>query len=266
MKTVLITGSGHGLGRAIADAFHQVGFEVIATDIDLTLLSDIKDKERFTCIKLDVTSENDTQKCAAYVKEKFGKLDILISNAGLFDFYPVSEAGIEKMKEIFDVNVFGLANLTKHFLALLIKSKSRLIVISSESYRVPSPFQPYSVSKQALEKVFDSIRLELINKGIISILIRPGAIQTKIMEDTIKFEYPISNSVYGSEFENFRLLVPKYIGKVSEPEDVAKVILKAGRAKRPKHVYNINHNLIVAIISMLPKRLKEKLVVYSLTK
>jgi len=116
MKTVLITGAGHGLGRAIADAFHQVGFEVIATDIDIILLSDIKDKERFTCIKLDVTSENDTRKCAAYVDEKFGKLDILISNAGVFDFYLVSEAGTGKLKEIFDVNVFGLTNLTKYFL------------------------------------------------------------------------------------------------------------------------------------------------------
>jgi len=243
-----------------------VGFEVIATDIDLTLLSDIKDKERFTCIKLDVTSENDTRKCAAYVEEKFGKLDIFISNAGIFDFYPVSEAGIEKMKEIFDVNVFGLANLTKHFLALLIKSKSRLIVISSESYKVPSPFQPYSVSKQALEKVFDSIRLELINKGIKSILIRPGAIQTHILDATIHFKMDERRSLFNKEFGNFLTAVPNYIRKISSPEQVAKVVLKAGAARRPKQVYNINHNPIVAILSMLPKRIKEKLVAHSLTK
>lgn len=266
MKTVLITGAGRGLGRAISEVYYNDGFEVIATDIDLTLLSDISNKEGFTCIKLDVTSEKGTRKCAAYVEEKFGRLDILISNAGIFNFYPISEAGTEKLKEIFDVNVFGLTNLTKYFLPLLIKSKGRLIVIGSESYKVPSPFQPYAVSKQALEKVFNSIQLELMNKGIKSILIRPGAIQTKIMEDTIKLENPTSNSVFESEFENFRRSVPKYIGKVLEPEHVAKVILKAGRAKRPKHIYNINHNLIVAIISMLPKRLKEKLVVYSLTK
>jgi NAD(P)-dependent dehydrogenase (short-subunit alcohol dehydrogenase family) len=186
-KVVLITGAGRGLGRAIAEAFYNDGFDVIATDIDLGLFSDIKDKEHFTCIKLDVTSENDVRHCAEIVSGKFGKLDVLISNAGIVDFYPVSEAGSERLKKIFDVNVFGLPDLTKYFLPLLINSSGRLIVISSESYKVPSPFQPYAVSKQALESLYKAIKIELSVKGVRSILIRPGAIKTRILDDTIPF-------------------------------------------------------------------------------
>jgi len=256
-KVVLITGAGRGLGRAIAEAFYQDGFDIIATDIDLGLFSDVKDKERFTCIKLDVTSENDVSKCAEIVVEKFGKLDVLISNAGIVDFYPVSESGSERLKKIFDVNVFGLPELTKYFLPFLINLRGRLIVISSESYKVPSPFQPYAVSKQALESLYKAIKIELSLKGVRSILIRPGAIQTQIIDDTIIFSKTIENSFFKKEFSNFIESISKYIGKITTVEDVAKVVLKAGIDKHPKCVYNINHNPLVSLLSLLPEKLKD---------
>lgn len=264
MKTVLITGTGRGLGRAIASAYHQAGFEIIATDIKLGLLSDIKDIERYTCIKLDVTSEIDVSNCTDYIDKKYGQLDVLISNAGIFDFYPVSEAGADQLKEIFDVNAFGLANLTKHFLPLLIKSKGRLIVIGSESYKVPSPFQPYAVSKQVLEKVYDAIRFELLVKGINTVLIRPGAMQTKILDDTIHFKNPDKKSIFNNEFGNFLASVPEYIRRISLPEQVASVVLKAGVMKKPKAIYQINHNPLITILSRLPRFLKERLIVNNL--
>ncbi len=62
-----------------------------------------------------------------YIQEKYGRLDVLISNAGVFDFYPVSEAGADKLKQILNVNFLGLANLTKYFLPLLSKSKGSLL-------------------------------------------------------------------------------------------------------------------------------------------
>ncbi len=263
-KVVLISGAGRGLGRAIAEAFYKNGFEVIATDIDLGLFSDIKDKEHFTYIKLDVTSDNDMRKCAEIIEEKFGMLDVLISNAGIVDFYPVSEAGSERLKKIFDVNVFGLPSLTKYFLPLLINSRGRLIVISSESYKVPSPFQPYAVSKQSLESFYKAIKLELSVKEVKSILIRPGAIQTRILDKTIDFSKTIENSFYKKEFSNFIDSISKYIGKISSAEDVAKVVLKAGIDKHPKRVYNINHNPLVSLLSLLPSKLKDYIIRRSL--
>lgn len=265
-KIVLVTGAGSGLGRAIAEAYLKNDFTVVATDINMDLFNDLKPNKGIIPVKLDVTSPEDVKHCALFIKDNYGKLDVLISNAGIFDFYPLSESGSEKLKKIFDVNVFGLTNLTKHFLSLLIKSKGRLIVISSESHKVPAPFQPYSVSKQVLEKVFNAVRLELMTKGVKSILIRPGAIQTQIMENTIKFKNPISKSVFQNEFENFLRSIPKYISKISTAEEVAQIVFIAGLKKNPKRAYHINNNPIVKILSTLPRKLQEKIVVMSLNK
>lgn len=252
------------MGKAVAKAYHDRGFQVIATDIDAGLLEDYSGKEGYFPVRMDVSSEKDVKKCARQIEKQHGQLNILISSAGVIDFYPVSEAGVEKLKKIFDVNVFGLANITKYFLPLLLKSQGRLIVVSSESYKVPSPFQPYAVSKQALEKVFNAVRLELMTKGIKSILIRPGAIQTKLMEETFHLKDPENESVFKNEFKRFKQSVSKYIGKISDPEQVAKVILKAGTAKRPKRIYNVNHNPLVTLLSHLPGKLKENLTIKSL--
>jgi len=153
--------------------------------------------------------------------------------------------------------MFGLANLTKYFLPLLMKSTGRLVVISSESYKVPSPFQPYVVSKQALEKLYNSIKIELSTKGVKTVLIRPGAIDTQILKSTVDFNYTASGSVFQKEFERFGLLIPKYIGKIISPEKVAKVVLKAGVSRKPKRIYHINHNPLITLLTILPGKMKE---------
>jgi NAD(P)-dependent dehydrogenase (short-subunit alcohol dehydrogenase family) len=266
IKTVLITGAGRGLGRATAEAYHKAGFMVLATDNNPELLADLENKDRYITFTMDVSSEEYIRVCAEKTTKLFGHLDVLISNAGIFDFYPVSEAGSEKLKKIFDVNVLGLTNLTKYFLPLLSKSKGRLIVISSESYKVPSPFQPYSVSKQALESVYKAIKIELSLLGVKSILIRPGAMQTKILEDTIQFNKSDNESQFNDEFSSFVEAVPKYIGKISSPEKVAEIVLQAGIIKKPKSIYHINHNPLVSILSSLPSGLKNRVVKRSLKK
>lgn len=265
-KTVFITGAGRGLGKATANAFLEAGFFVIATDIDPGLLTDFSGRDNVLTLPLDVTSESETEHCAKGIEERFENLDIVISNAGIFDFYPVSEAGSEKIRKIFDVNVFALANLTKYFLPLLEKSKGRIIVISSESYKVPSPFQPYAVSKQALESVYNAIKLELTVTNVKCVLIRPGAIRTKILSDTIGFSTENGVGLFQQEFKNFVKSVPKYIGKISDPSTVAQLIRKAALAKHPKAVYSINHNPLVSLLSHLPKKLKNDVIRKSLKK
>jgi NAD(P)-dependent dehydrogenase (short-subunit alcohol dehydrogenase family) len=258
-KVVLITGAGRGLGRATAGTFHNSGFEVVATDIDQDLNSDISETPGFTCLKLDVTSESEMQQCADFVAKKFGRLDVLVSNAGIVNFYPVSEAGADKLKKILDVNVLGLANLTKYFSALMTKSKGRLIVIGSESYKVPAPFQPYAVSKQALEALYGSIKIELSLKGVKSILIRPGAIQTHILDKTIIMDDLDEASVFTKEFTGFKSRVPSYIKKVSSPAVVARLVLKAATSKKPKSIYEINHSFPVSLLSIMPAGIQQYL-------
>lgn len=211
-----------------------------------------------------MTSEREIENCAHSIEERFGQIDVLVSNAAIFDFYPIAEAGSEKIRKIFDVNVFALANLTKYFLPLLIKSSGKIIVISSESYKVPAPFQPYSVSKQALEAVYNAIKLELSITKVQCVLIRPGAMQTKILDDTLAFNPEKKGSLFQHEFRKFVQTVPKYISKISNPTTVAQLVLKAAKTKHPKAIYSINHNPIVSLLSILPNGIKNLVIRKSL--
>lgn len=265
MKVAFISGAGRGLGLATANAFFDAGFMVIASDINLKSSEGNSNKKGFHTIKADVTSESDLKKCAAFVSDLYGRLDVLVSNAGIVDFYPVSEAGSDRLRKILDVNLLGLANLTRYFLPLLSQSKGRLLVIGSESYKVPAPFQPYAVSKQALEVLYKSIKIELSLKGIRSVIIRPGAMQTHIMEETIAFENPIDDSAFARPFDRFKKTVPRFIGRISQPNEVAEIVLKAATARNPRSSYHVNHNPVISLLSMLPEKLKDYFVLKSLT-
>jgi len=264
MKTVLISGSGRGLGKATAEVYHKAGFFVIVTDVNEELLNTYPKTKNYLTVSMDVSSEESVKECYKLVSLKIEQLDVLVSNAGIFDFYPVSEAGSEKLNRIIDINVLGLANLSKYFLPLLEKNSGRVVVVSSESYKVPSPFQPYSVSKQMLESIFKAISVELSVKQIKCVLVRPGAIQTQILDDTIHYSDLNSTKRYKDEFRNFVKSVPKFIGKVATTKQVANLILKAGISKRPKPVYSINHNPLVTLLSFLPDRMKRYFILKSI--
>lgn len=255
-ETVLITGAAGGLGKSISLFFNQSEFNVVEADISFKE-EILKTENGIFQIKADVTSESSMEKCAELVYKQFGVVDVLISNAGIFDFFALSESGGNALMRIFDVNFFGMANTVKYFLPLLIKSKGRLVTISSESYKIPAPFQPYAISKQALEKLHFAISQELMLKGVRTVLIRPGAIQTNIMQETLNFKPKNENSLFEKEFHQFIDSIPKYIGKVNFPEEVAKLVFKAATANNPKRIYKINHNPWVSLLSVLPAKLQD---------
>lgn len=257
LKSVLITGASGGLGKSLTDIFLRNGFAVAAVDKHFPVLENAPNADNLMKIIADVTSEKSMEKCAAQVEKHYQNIDIIISNAGIFDFFPLSESGGDELKRIFNVNFFGLSNTVKYFLHLLDKSKGRLVTISSESYKIPAPFQPYAVSKQALEKLHFGISQELMLKGICTVLIRPGAIQTNIMDETVNFKPKDSNSLFKEEFKKFIESVPKYIGKVNHPDEVAKLVFRASTANNPKRIYKINHNPWVTLLSALPKKLQD---------
>jgi 1-acylglycerone phosphate reductase len=149
-KNVLITGcSAGGLGFALAKAFRDQGFHVLAAVRDLNksgTLSDEKDIEIFT---LDVTSATSIAACVQQVRSKTGgKLDILVNNAGVAIFGPLIHASIEDGKAAYDVNVWAPLAVTQAFLPLLIESKGVILNISSIAGAVPLAWQGMYASIQ----------------------------------------------------------------------------------------------------------------------
>jgi NAD(P)-dependent dehydrogenase (short-subunit alcohol dehydrogenase family) len=256
-RAILITGAGRGLGRAVAELFAERGYYVIATDINESYLNGLDGAGKFLKIRMDVTDPGSVKEAYESVKQQTVKLSVLVNNAGIHDFFPLSEADITLTKHIFDINTFGPCLVVRTFLPLLTRDKARVINISSESVRLPALFQPYQITKIALEACTTTIRQELALKGVRVILIRAGAMKTGLLNGVSRITNPVKDSVFKEEFDRFAAMALAMVPKAVAPLKVAQVILKAAESKHPRHLYNINISLSVKILSCIPRILFE---------
>ena len=103
---VLVTGAGRGLGRAIAEAFHAKGYFVVATDYDADLLKDLAGAARYLTARHDVRDIDQAAEVAALIRERCGRLDVIVNNAGVNSFYPVCEEPPQRTIDAFMINTF----------------------------------------------------------------------------------------------------------------------------------------------------------------
>lgn len=142
-RSVLITGcSEGGLGSALARAFANEGFYVLATVRDPAKASRLVG-DHFEILKLEVTSQKSIDLCAAEVKERLrGKgLDVLINNAGTGLIMPLLDTSVEESRRLFDVNVWGMLAVTQAFAPLVIQAKGTVVNISSLAGAVQMAWQ-----------------------------------------------------------------------------------------------------------------------------
>jgi NAD(P)-dependent dehydrogenase (short-subunit alcohol dehydrogenase family) len=261
-KTVLITGSANGLGRALADKFLSERWKVIATDKDFPSLTELNVNPHVLAIKMDVTSDEEVQAAFERTRAEDLRLDLIINNAGIDSYFPFSEAPVGKFREVFETNVFGAYRVNQVFLPLLKEPGGRIIHIGSESLNVTAPFMPYPISKNALERYAKVLRQELKFNGIDVVVIRPGAIRTKILENVMNLQSGVAGKslLLQKQLKKFAEIAPKNIGKVLEPEEVAAFVYKVSQKTNPKVVYRINNNPMLKIMALLPFSLIEKAV------
>jgi NAD(P)-dependent dehydrogenase (short-subunit alcohol dehydrogenase family) len=278
-KVVLITGAAHGLGRALTTQFLSEGWRVVAADIDESSMFDLKDNPNVLSIHMDVTSDKSVESALEKVKTEKIIIDIIINNAGIDRYFPLSEAPVEMIKEVFEVNLFGGYRVNQTFLPVLKKPGGRILQISSESLHLNIPFMPYPISKMAVEGYAKTLRQELKFSGIDVVIVRPGAIRTGLLENVLNLKSAarlpakqVSSPPAGeagwrlsTQMGKFAEDAPKNIGKVFEPEEVASFIFKVSQKPKPRAVYKINNSLQLKIAALLPFSLVEKLVRRQLT-
>ena len=167
-KRVLITGSGHGLGRELAKTFAKAGCEIIVTDRDADRVHDTvamltKSNHRAFGYAMDVTSAASVQDAHDRVFAEHGPIDILINNAGIVCGGTFEHLPLERHKAIYDVNCLGPVNVTHTLLPeLLMRPESHIVNIASASALMPLPFAAtYASSKWALLGFSESLREEL---------------------------------------------------------------------------------------------------------
>ena len=174
--SVLITGCSSGLGRALAEAFQQAGYQVWATArkaADVEALS----AAGFHAVELDVNDGLALGRLAERLNSEIGGLDVLINNAGYGAMGPLLDGGVEAMRRQFETNVFSLIGVTRACFPLLRQNKGLVVNIGSVSGVLVTPFAgAYCASKAAVHALTDALRLELAPFSIDVMEVQPGAI------------------------------------------------------------------------------------------
>lgn len=257
---VLVTGAGKGLGRAICERFHAEGYAAVATDIDAGLLSDLDGRERFVPLELNVTDTDQANAVAEQVARQCGRLDVLVNCAGIIGFFPLSEMPPDELIQHFQINTFGALRLTHACLDLLVRTKGRVVNISSESFRLRTPFQAYQPTKLALEGISDVLRRELVHLGVHVATVRPGAIETDLFHAMDMIDNPVADSRLTDPFNKFATTLsenpPK---KRSQPEEVAGLVFHAATDRKKRPHYQINNMLALKVASLLPDALTDRI-------
>ena len=187
-KVVIITGASRGFGELIAKKFQKENFQVIATMRNIDSSPSLKKLENLDIKKLDVTVKSDIKNVIDYTVEKYGRIDILINNAGYGAFGFLEEASDEEIRNQFNVNYFGLIDCIKGVLPQMRKQKDGVIVnISSIAGRFGLPFTSlYNSSKFAVEGLTECLHYELSLFGIDIKTVAPGSFRTGF-HDSINF-------------------------------------------------------------------------------
>lgn len=262
---ILITGVAGGMGLATAKEFILEGHKVYGLDINPPK----EELENFTFIKCDLTKESDVKEAFNIVKNNENHLDALISLAGIYDLNSLVEMSEEDFVKIFNINVFGCYRLNKFFLPLLDKT-SKIFIVSSELGPLdPLPFTGiYGITKSTVEKYAYSLRMEVQLLGIKVIVVRPGAVDTTLLDvTTLKLDKFAESTTYYKENANtFRNIVDSVESKKIHPSKVANLIYKINLKKKPRYAYGINRNPLLKILNALPQRLQNFVIYKILTK
>ena len=240
-KVVLITGASSGIGREAAILLGEQGHTTYAGARRADRLAELADHGVIP-VQMDVTSVDDNERVVDQVIESEGRIDVLINNAGCGLYGPVEQIPLDDARYQFEVNLFGLAQLTQLVLPHMRAAGSgRIVNISSMVGRIYTPMGAwYIATKHALEGWSDCLRYETAPFGIQVVLVQPGSIHTEFASLTANQlnEFP-ADSPYRAHIDMLRKRVNDS-GAADRPigaREVAEVYVEAATARRPRRRY-----------------------------
>jgi short-subunit dehydrogenase len=244
-KVILITGASSGIGLVTAVYLANNNYKVYGTARRLNEMTPIINAGG-NAFKLDVTKEEDIINGVNYVIEKEGRIDVLWNNAGFGLWGAVEDISIERAKNQFDVNLFGLARITQEVLPFMRERKEGIIInTSSVGGRIYTPLGAwYHSTKHALEGLSDCLAYELKKFGIKVCLLQPGMIVTEFNDVMLEnLQKNSKNSPYSklnkAMINGIKKNIKNPIG--SHPIVVAKCVEKIIVSKRPKKRYLVGY-------------------------
>ena len=244
-KAVLVTGASSGIGRRIAETLAANGYFVFAgarKPEDIEALSEIPNIQG---IRLDVTVQSEIDAAVEKVRKAGRGLHGLVNNAGVLITGPSTEVDVERVKWLFDVNVFGVYRVTQAFAPLIIESKGRITMIGSIAGNIGIEFLgPYSMSKHAIEGYTDALASEMERFGVYVSVVAPGDFASNIWKSDIARakakEIVGEASPYAADYHRWIDIVAEM--ELKEPVEVAEAVQHALSADQPRRRYLVVPN------------------------
>ena len=258
MGSVVITGVSGGMGSATAALFVKKGYDVWGLDVKEP---EHAGKMRF--IRCDLTSLDSVAKACSVILKETGTVEAVIHMAGIYDLDSLIEMDEEAFRRIFEINLFGVYRLNRTILPIL-REGGRIVITTSELAPLdPLPFTGiYGITKTALEKYAESLRMELQLIGRNVIVIRPGAVDTGLLDvSTERLDaFCEKTALYSCNAERFRKIVNRVESRNIAPQVIAQIAYRAVTCKKPRFTYNVNRNPFLRLLNLLPLRLQCRII------
>ncbi|MFE6866398.1 SDR family NAD(P)-dependent oxidoreductase [Kitasatospora sp. NPDC057692] len=242
-RTVLITGTSSGIGLAAAVAAARAGFRVVATMRDprrsgalLKAAEAAGVADRVEVARLDVTDAASVAECLASVLDRHGRLDAVVNNAGAGRVGTVERDGLAPVREVMEVNFFGVVEVTRAALPHLRATGGRVVTVTSVGGVVGQPFnEAYSAAKFAVEGFMESLAPVAATVGVAVSVVEPGAVASEFVASQ-GIDLPAllaAAGPYAPALDAYAARTRAAFDQAQTPEEAAETVVAALTADRP---------------------------------
>lgn len=250
-KVWFITGASRGFGALIAEEALAAGDTVVATARDPAgIVARLGTRAGLLAVRLDVNHEDQAQEAARRAVEQFGRIDLLVNNAGFGLLGAVEEASAEEVARVYGTNVFGLLAVTRAVLPQMRRQGSgHVINISSiGGYRAGPGFGVYASTKFAVEGLSEALAAELGPLGVHVTVVEPGYFRTDFLDDQSMVRVKAHIADYDVTAGAVRLsATQRNHAQPGDPSRLAKVMMELSRWANPPFRLPLGSDTVAAI-------------------
>ncbi len=235
-RTWFVTGSSRGLGRALAQAVVAAGERLCATARDPAALVGLVEAggERVLALPLDVTDEEAAHRVVEAAVERFGRVDVVVNNAGYGDVAPIEDTDLASFRAQVETNLFGVVNVTKAAIPLFrTQRRGHFLQVSSIGGRTGATGRgPYSAAKFGVEGFSEVLAIEMKPFGVHVTIVEPGGFRTDFAGSSTRIAE--GNPAYAETVGQVAAMQRAYDGKQpGDPERAARAMMTVVSAKAP---------------------------------
>lgn len=248
-KVVIVTGASSGIGLACAREFSACGYNVVIAARNINKLKELEDDLKISgqgilSVQTDVTIEEECKRLIDITIKEFGRIDILINNAGISMRALFLDVDLVVLRRLMDVNFWGAVYCTKYALPYLLLNKGSVVGVSSiAGYKGLPARTGYSASKFALQGFLDTLRVENLKTDLHVMIVAPGFTSSNIRKTAL-------NENGHEQGES-----PLEEGSLMSAEEVAKKIIKGIRQRKRSIVLTLEGKLVLLLNKISPRLL-----------